>query len=302
MLSSLFVTTMLFGTAADSGVPVCMVLDQAVDQLSEEERRTALGLFGQAVALWGRTLAPDACANPWLLSHVKVGTQLSVALSGAGTAHLRRADGYEALLGTYLELLRAREAPDTPVNAVALATQPPAPQPSTTKPRSWFGSNKGKGHFYARFGYSGTIRKELKLGPCLGIGYRVEYGRTIIDLSTANLSFWRQTSAQDYQSTWDAYMRLMVFRYLDDILDLDFYAGGGLGIGRTDSHDYFKADGYKAELGAGYEILRNAFVRTFVQVVTSLPIYQVFANDYYYYGVRQPDYAFSVAASIGVGF
>jgi hypothetical protein len=303
---------MLSVGASAAATPVCIAIDPATDQLSEEESRMAIGLLSQSVAVWGRTLVTDGCEEPWLLSHVKIGEQLSVGLRGEGTAHVLKAAGFGALVDTYLELLRAHESARGGRVTEKVVDQAAVAQPeSVLKPaspalgparRAWFGFGKGHGHFYARLGYHGTIRHDLDLGPSLGLGYRVEFGRVIFDVSTVNLNFWRENPYQDYHTTWNAYLRLMAFRYLDDYLNLNLYVGGGLSYGRTDTHDSFRASGLQTDLGLGYEILRNTWARTFVQVVATLPLYQVYARDYYYPGIYEPDYAFSVAASVGVGF
>jgi hypothetical protein len=310
MIGSFLISALLLGSVADASVPVCIAIDKSGDQLSEQERETAQGLLHQSVALWGGTLAPEGCEDPWLLSHVKVGDKLSVSLRRARTAHLRRAANFELLPETYLELLKACEvmptpppsAPTEPVANQTVTKQSPVPESTTPTRRSWFGPGRAHGHFYARIGYNGTLRNDLNLGPSLGLGYRLEIGQLLFDVSTVNLNLWRETPYQDYKSTWNAYLRLMAFRYLDDYLGLNFYAGGGLSYGRTDTHDGFTADGLQAEVGIGYEILRKSWVRTFVQIVASIPTYQVYASDYYYPGIYQPDYAWSVASSVGLGF
>ena len=91
----------------------------------------------------------------------------------------------------------------------------------------------------------------------------------------------------------------------------DLYAGAGLSYGESKTHDGLRGRGIQGEVGFGYELLRRTVLRTFVQVVATLPFYEVFRDEYVPYDsqssapqlpLRITSYAFTVAASIGVGF
>jgi hypothetical protein len=320
----LLLSTFLTATAPSGGPapPVCPAIDTETDTLTEDERRVALALLAQAVQAWGRPLAAPGCPQPVTVSHVKVGDVLSVVLRTAEGARLGRAPRMEDLPATYLQLLRGADpasgpgsrAADTAAGAASPgAPPPPSPSEEPASPggappeaarRPWFGFGAGHGHFYARLGYHGSVRDELKTGPSLGIGYRFEVGRLLLDASTLNVDFWREDQRDSYDSNWNAFLRLMAFRYLDDVVGADLYAGAGLSYGRLETRDYFRGDGLQGELGLGYEILRETAVRAFIQAVVTLPFYRLYGEQQLHPLVSTPvrDYGFSGALSIGVGF
>jgi hypothetical protein len=299
---------LLLAAAAGSTPALCIAIDTTTDQLTAEERQTGMALLSQAVAAWGSSLAPEGCADPWLLSHVKVAGKLSISLRGPAGAKLGLATGMDQLAETYLDLLRGSEPAPQPWSPPEIASAPPDGKPTKPTPvaeparRPLIGFGAGHGQWYVRLGYHGTVRNEPNLGPSLGLGYRFEYKRAIFDVSTLDVNFWRATPYDNYRASWNAYLRLMAFRYLDDILGANLYAGGGFSYGELDTHDGYHADGLQAELGVGYELLRGALVRTFVQVVTTLPTFKVYSSNFAYPDVYRADYAFSTVASVGVGF
>jgi hypothetical protein len=290
--------------------PMCITLDRSADKLSDGERQTAMALIEQAVAATGGRMAAQGCSDPLALSHVKVGEAVSVALRGPGGARFAQASGLQALPEVYARLFQeaTRPQPAASPAQVALVEQ----HAETPEPRSsvWFGD--GHGQFYARLGYNGTAREGLTTGPSLGLGYRRELGNLMFDVSSLNMNLWRQSQYDSYNGTWNAYLRLMAFRYLSDLLrGADLYAGAGFSYGETKTPDGMKGQGIQGDVGFGYELLRHTVLRSFLQVVATFPFYQAFKDEYpkYVPGVIEPStptrttgYAFTVAASIGVGF
>jgi hypothetical protein len=298
--------------------PLCIRFDPAADKLSAGDRKTALALIEQAVAATGGQMAADGCSDPLALSHVKVGDAISVALRGPGGAHFAQAARMEALPEVYVRLFAQAKSENKSANRNANpagSTAAPVAQVERDEPErpSRFGFGDGHGQFYARLGYNGTARDGMRTGPSLGLGYRRELGNLMFDVSTLNMNFWRQTQYDSYNDTWNAYLRLMAFRYLGDVLHgADLFAGGGLSYGESRTADGLRGAGIQGEVGLGYELLRHTVMRSFVQVVATIPFYEVFRDDYgntydTATGMSLPPtritgYAFSVAASIGVGF
>lgn len=296
----------LFALATPGASPptTCAAIDETADMLGADDRRTALALIRQALSATGRTVVESGCAETVTVSHVRVGSSINVAVRAAGGARVARAASMESLPDTYLALLRD-EGPLTATTAAA-----PAAAPSThasASSRSWFGFGAGHGQLYARLGYHGTTAgDDAKFGPSLGIGYRFEVGRLLLDASTANLNFWRRTQRDSYDETWNAYLRLMAFRYVDDLVGVDLYAGGGLSYGQLRGYDegIGHGDGMQGEIGIGYEMLRTTVVRAFVQLVTSVPFYALYSESHIHPAVvtERRDYGLTTALSVGVGF
>jgi hypothetical protein len=287
--------------------PLCITLDRTADKLSDGERQTATALIEQAVAATGGRMATEGCSDPLALSHVKVGEAISVALRGPGGATFAQAPSLQALPEVYARLFQgaARVQPASGPAQVALAEQAESP--------SRIGFGDGHGQFYARLGYNGTARQGLTTGPSLGLGYRRELGNLMFDVSTLNMNFWRQSQYDSYTDTWNAFLRLMAFRYLSDVLHgADLFVGAGLSYGETKTQDGMRGQGIQGDVGFGYELLRRTVLRSFIQVVATVPFYEVFKDEYpKYNGVEPIDpsgptrttgYAFAVAASIGIGF
>jgi hypothetical protein len=291
--------------------PLCITLDRTADKLSESERHTVMALIEQAVAATGGRMAAEGCAEPLALSHVKVGDAISVALRGPSGARFAQAPSLQALPEIYARLFDEAKAP----RPAGMASSGPAlaQGQEPAEPPSRFGFGDGHGQFYARLGYNGTASDGLSTGPGLGIGYRRELGNLMFDVSTLNMSFWRQSQYSSYNDIWNAYLRLMAFRYLSDLFHgADLYAGAGLSYGESKTPEGLQNRGIQGDVGFGYELLRRTALRSFIQVIATLPFYEVYQDRYpnsydpAYTGPPTPTritaYAFSIAASIGIGF
>jgi hypothetical protein len=128
--------------------------------------------------------------------------------------------------------------------------------------------------FYMRLGESAMMGSDVRGGPGMGLGYRIELDRVGIDAS-ANLSVTdvARKTGQGIEGSW---LKLTAQYYFAPTADRSFYVGGGLSWGARSAMvcgERYAGSGLQAELTAGYELLRSSTMRIFVQADATVPLY-----------------------------
>jgi hypothetical protein len=128
--------------------------------------------------------------------------------------------------------------------------------------------------FYLRLGESAMMGSDVRGGPGVGLGYRIELDRFGVDAS-ANLGVTdvARKTEKGIEGSW---LKLTAQYYFDPTADRSFYVGGGLSWGArsaTVCGQRYAGSGLQAELVGGYELYRSSTMRIFVQADATLPLY-----------------------------
>ena len=87
--------------------PVCLLIDGAHDTFSPGERQAALILVTRDFEQAGRQVVTGECAEPYTLSHVRLGNTITVVLAGPAGQREGRAGDMDDLPALYKQLVRA---------------------------------------------------------------------------------------------------------------------------------------------------------------------------------------------------
>jgi hypothetical protein len=316
---SAFIVMMLAaGAARTTSAQTCIAIDEARDMLGREERTAARLLVGKQFELAGHRVVERDCTATYTVSHIRLGTTITVTLAGPTGMREATALGLDDLPAVYSQLVRSLTT-GRPMGLGVLdrtnvsATQDQPPRRVQTE-----------GLWYARVGFGSLFGQSTQSGAAFGFGYRAEFNRLGLDVSFFN---GQLNDAGGYSapgsSAWSL-IKLQGLYFLNPEGNRSAYFGGGLSYGRTElyrastSADFFprtgRGSGLEAGLTAGYEIARVTSARVFVQADVTLPFYNVHLETYSY---PQPptngrylpptvlverQYAPSLAISVGLGW
>jgi len=114
---------LLFGSpSAHAGS--CVRLDATRDTLAPEEQRAAALLFEEALTREGRTVDTSHCTEEWVLSHVRLGSSITVVVSSPQGRRSDRVSGVEEFPAQYSQSIRALLTRQDPRNEVAGVDRP----------------------------------------------------------------------------------------------------------------------------------------------------------------------------------
>jgi hypothetical protein len=289
---------------------VCIGIDQSRDTLTEPDRAASLILLAKQFELEGEHVAPEGCTATYTVSHVKFGDTITVTLAGPGGQRQGMALGMNDVPALYSQLVRALLSGQA-VGAMSVVdrTNVTAVQAAPLRVQS-------DSMWYARLGYGGAFGSHLPAGPATGFGIRRELDSFALDVSFLNLQ--TTSSHGSYYGGGNSYysrgsgmsgswLKLEALRYLDPRSNASFYLGGGAswgGVSGSDGNKSWSGSGLQGELTAGYEMLRAANIRVFVQTDVVLPFYSSTAETYAWPApvTTERHYTPSLAASFGLGW
>ena len=289
---------------------VCVTIDDAHDALSPQERTAATVLVSRQFELAGRRVVSGSCAEPYTVSHVRLGETIVVILSGADDRREGTARGLDDLPALYSQMVRSMVTgrPMTGFNVVD-RTNVTASQASPQRVQS-------DSFAYARLGYGAIFGNQTQGVPSVGLlGYRHEVESFGIDVSFMNFQFKSANGAYSSTSSSGSWIKLEALHLRRPAANQTTYLGGGLSWGGTSSSDnglnrweHSGGSGLQGELTAGYEVARASTVRLFVQADATLPFYTLTSNSYSSVSNTRPSvttrhqYAPSLAISMGLGW
>jgi hypothetical protein len=277
--------------------------------LSPEERAAATFLLEKQLELAGRQLAAD-CRIPYTVSHIRLGSTITVTLTGPEGQREGTAIGLEDLPNVYSQLVRSlvgsREVVDR--SNVTLT------QASALRVHS-------DSYPYARLGYGGIFGDRTYGTPSFGFGYRAELDSFAVDVSFLNFQVASSSAFTGPNANAGSLLKLSGLYFLNGRSSASPYFGGGLSWGGRNfteerpSYSYngrtvysyssdWHGSGLQGELTAGYEFARTTTIRAFVQADAILPFYNVTRDTYTSSNVTSSDsrYSPSLIMSVGLGW
>jgi len=320
LVRSVLVAAMLTaGAARSASAQTCIAIDEQHDMLTRDERTAARLLLSKQFELAGHRVVDRDCTETYTVSHIRLGTTITVTLSGPGGTREATAIGLDDLPAVYSQMVKSLMTGQPMGFGVLDRTNVSATQ--DTAPRRVF----TEGLWYARVGFGSTFGQTAHSGGAFGFGYRGEFNRFGLDVSFFNGQLSDTGSYYSPGGSAWSLVKLQALYFTHPTGNRSAYFGGGLSYGRTQiqastpaTADFYPRTGYgaglQAGLTAGYEIARVTSARVFVQTDVTLPFYNVNLETYSYqqvvsngrYGpptvTTEHQYAPSIAVSIGFGW
>jgi hypothetical protein len=159
----------------------------------------------------------------------------------------------------------AQEAIVSPVETI------PAFQPKLPKLEEKVSSKKSFG--YLRMGVSDSQlpSADMKVLPGVGLGYRLAAGSSAFDFSASFNG--RETRIEESKERTYVYTlpKANYLYYISSSKNNSLYAGGGMAWGGVKTKEQDEFHGLIPNVTVGYEMNRNATLRTFLQIDVSQP-------------------------------
>jgi hypothetical protein len=314
--SALFFVMLTMGAARAASAQTCVVIDEQHDMLGRDERTAARLLVEKQFELAGRRVVERDCSETYTVSHIRLGTTITVTLSGPAGRREATAVGLDDLPAVYSQMVRSLTT-GQPMGLGVLdrtnvsAAQDQAPHRVHTE-----------GYWYARLGYGSLFARTTDTGAAFGFGYRAEFNRLGLDVSFFNGQLNGDGGYYGASSSAWSLIKLQGLYFTNPIGNRSAYFGGGLSYGRVELQtptdlgypSYGHGAGLQAGLTAGYEIARVTSARVFVQADVTLPFYDAHLESYSYPQTPtngryfpptvtvERQYAPSLAISVGFGW
>ena len=291
--------------------PACVVIDEARDTFSPQDRQAALILVARQFELAGRQVVPGECTERYRLSHVGLGNTITVTLAGAAGQREGMASGLDDLPGLYRQLVRALLTGSS-VGAMDVVDRTNVTTPQAEPKRVGVDS-----FGYARLGYGSVLGEEVAGNPLIGFGWRAEMDSFGLDISFLNQQLPSTSGAYGSSSHMaGSLLKLEGLYFTNPTGNASAYFGGGLSWGAVSAsrsgagtgYSSWHGSGLQGELTAGYELPRASELRLFVQADATLPFYRTTGQTSAYSGGRYSTvtaghrYNPSIALSIGIGW
>ena len=276
-----YVVAMVIGPAAlQAGAQerprACAAIDEARDTLPAEDRRAALILVGRELERAGRSVVSGDCAEKYVLSHVRLGNTILVALAGPSGQREGRASGMDDLPGLYNQIVRALLTGSS-VGAMNVVDRTNVTTPQAEPKRVGIDS-----FGYARLGYGSMLGPGGSGNAAIGFGFRAELDSWGLDISFFNHQL--PSSNGGHGGSYGmagSLLKLQGLYFLNPRANASAYFGGGLSWGATTGSSGSSPNGYSSwhgsglqgELTAGYELPRASELRVFVEADATLPFY-----------------------------
>jgi hypothetical protein len=290
---------------------VCLVIDEAHDTFSPEDRQAALILVAREFEQAGRQVVTGECAEPYTLSHVRLGNTITVVLAGPSGRREARAVGMDDLPGLYNQLVRALVT-GSAVGSMAVVDRANVTRPQADPKRVGIDS-----FGYAKLGYGTMLGEGGAANPAIGFGYRAELDAFALDMSFLNQQVPSSNRAATAATAMSgSLLKLTGLYFTNPQANASVYFGGGLGWGATsrsgassqNGYSTWSGSGLQGELTAGYELPRASDLRLFVQADAALPFYRTTGRTFVYSQGRSStvttgrSYNPSVTLSMGLGW
>ncbi len=287
----------------------CVRIDAARDTLSPEERRAALLLFEAALAAEGRSVGggvgDGGCDEEWTLSHVRLGSSITVVVASPRGRRTEVVQRIEELGAQYRQTVRALVSGKDPHDELADVVD----RTNVTSAQTEALRVPSENLFFVRVGYGYATGPGKGGGAVLGLGWRRELNRLALDVSFANLHVLSQGDGGPSEDPLSAGsftpVALGVNYHFRPLASATPYAGLGLGFTVHDP-GAGESKGLDVRFDLGYEMLRTSTLRLFVQADAILPTYEVTRTSWDSAGRlsvtdRSWPATFSVSLGIGLG-
>jgi hypothetical protein len=289
----------------------CARIDTNRDNLTEQERQAATLLLTQALEKSGQAVVLSGCDQTYVVSHVKLGTSVSITLAGPQGYRQATAHGIEDLPNWYDQMVRSLLS-GAPMSASGMGVTRDNVAVTQVVPNRV----EADSLWYVRLGYGMTFGGDLRKGPALGFGYRYELDNLGIDFSFLNFmvdSNNDNNNASGSLGVTATWIRLQAIYFFNSMANGSTYLGGGLGWGAAASYksetdsagittiSAFSGSGLEGQLTGGYEFLRASTIRMFAQADLTLPFYMAHA-DIYGTTSTESHYLPSLTFSLGIGW
>jgi hypothetical protein len=299
LLAGSFTLALALPAAADT---VCIQIDTSKDSLSEGERMSARTLLGQAFEAQGQPVVPSGCQSTYTVFHVRLGTSVSVFLSGPRGSRDAKARTIEELPEVYSQMVRSIVTGQPMATANDTVTRNNVTTTQMVPARV-----EADSLWYLRLGFAGVLGSTTASGPQFGFGYRYELDNFAIDASFLNLMVdtSSNTSGTSKEAITGDWIRLMGLYFFNPVENRSAYLGAGLSWGVTalyDSGIRYSGNGLQAQIAAGYEVLRASTIRLFIQADASLPFYTAGVDTLYSAPSDKTIYAPVFGISLGLGW
>ena len=290
---------------------VCVVIDDAHDMLSAQDRRAALFLVERLFEQAGRHVTHDACDERYTLSHVRLGATIVVTLAGPAGQREGKAIGLDDLPALYKQIVRALLT-GSDVGAMNVVDRTDVTSGQADVKRMQIDS-----FGYARLGYGATLGAGGGHQPTFGFGYRAELDTFGLDVSFFNeqLPSYNGVGSSS-RGTAGSFIKLEGLYFARPRANASAYFGGGVSWGAASgpysstsaSYSSWHGSGLQGELSVGYEMPRATDLRVFAQADATLPFYRTHGETIAYSAAHATTVATgsrynpSIALSIGVGW
>jgi hypothetical protein len=282
--SALFVVMLTAGAARAASAQTCIAIDEQHDMLGRDERTAARLLVEKQFELAGHRVVERDCSATYTVSHIRLGTTITVTLSGPAGRREATALGLDDLPAVYSQMVRSLTTGQPMGLGVLDRTNVSASQDQPPR------RVHSEGYWYARLGYGSLFGQSTHHGAAFGFGYRAEFDRLGLDVSFFNAQLNDDGGYYASNSSAWSLIKLQGLYFTNPTGNRSAYFGGGLSYGRvelwTSNTGDFPTNGHgaglQAGLTAGYEIARVTSARVFVQADVTLPFYDVHLETYSY--------------------
>ncbi len=296
-----------------SAADVCVAVDETRDTFSPQDRAAALLLLTRQFELAGEHVVPPGCPRAYVVSHVQLGTIITITLSGPNGQRDATALGMDDVPAVYSQMVRSLLR-GQPMNAQGIVDRTNVSTTQAAAPNRVHSDSL----LYARLGYGGIFGDRTYSGPSVGmIGYRRELDSFGIDVSFFNFQYKASDVSYGYgyansgsSGMTGSWLKLEFLRFGTPLADRSLYVGGGLSWSTANldnQNTSWSGSGLQGELTAGYELGRASTIRVFIQADVGLPFYNLRSQTYsslppYVSTSAEHHYAPSLALSMGLGW
>ena len=237
----------------------CAELNTDRDNLAAEDQHSALLLFSSALEAQGVVLGDsEGCENRYVLSHVALGSSITVRASLGENAQSMTVSTLEDLPRAYSQLA------NTLVNGVELADAMGRDNVTIEQAHN---QRRMKTEYLATLGFGGSmVTPGTGVAPLFKGGMRIEINSWALDASF-------ELAADGHEGREQAVLAgtLNLLGFANPLANHTLYYGGGLGYGMTALQDYSESYGFEARGIVGYELFRATTMRLFFQGDLVLP-------------------------------
>ena len=293
---------------------VCVTIDEARDTLSAQDRAAALLLLARQFELAGEKVVPPGCTTPYVVSHVLLGSTVTITLSGPKGQRDATARGLDDVPAVYSQMVRSLLR-GQPMDGPGIVDRTNVSSTQAAAPNRVHSDSL----LYARLGYGGVFGDRTYTGPSVGmLGYRRERDSFGIDVSFFNFQYKSSDRSYAYapggsSGSTGSWLKLEFLHFMSPRASSSPYIGSGLSWNTANLDNgsrSWSGSGLQGELTAGYEMGRASSIRVFFQADAGLPFYKL-RSDPYLYAAAYPyvytasaehRYAPSLTFSLGLGW
>jgi hypothetical protein len=291
----------MFVLARTGSAQVCVTIDPANDMLRPQDRTAALILLKNQFQLAGQQVVDHGCAGTYSVSHVILGSTITVTMSGPNGYREGKAMNVDDLPPLYNQMVRSMLNGE-PVGSFGVIDRTNVTAAQNVPQRRI----QSDSFWYARLGYAGVFGQQAEGAPSMGFGYRAEFDSFGVDFSFLNYATHSPASyyVDSASANVGSWLKLEGLYFANPLSNRTPYYGAGLSWGSSevasgDGRD-FRGSGMQGEVTAGYEIGRAASVRFFMQADAVLPFYNATSTTYTYSRLPNGTYNYYTPPTVSV--